>query len=556
VFIQHHDWVTSAIMSISRRLVFGGILLISGGGVLAEESASAASPVGAHSRAAAPQQKEATFNVWEYRVTGNSLIDRTLVERTVYGFLGPHRTIKDVEAARVALETLYKNSGFPTVVVDLPEQNVSNGIVTLQVVQGTIDRTRISGSRYFSLGEIRNSIPALAEDQVPYLPDVQAQLQSLNQASPDRQVTPIFRPGRTPGTVEVELRVKDELPVHGSVEVNGRNSADTSRTRLVGTLRYDNLWQRLHSMSLMYQVSPENLNEVKVFAGTYVLPVGRSDDRLALYAIRSESDSQVATAGALAVIGKGTILGARWVMPLPASQNYYHSLTLGGDWKDFNEGTQLVGADTLDTPIDYSSFATEYSGSLLGNSTLTSFSLGAHVAPRGLGNSESEFDNKRLGARPNFAYATADLSEDYKMGHGLRLRGAMQGQLSGQPLISNEQFSAGGAESVRGYHEAEVLGDDGLQASLELHGPTIATLAKQGFSDFHPLVFADGALVKVRDPLPGTESQQEIYGAGFGMRIAWQKAFEGMLDFAWPFASTDSTDKGDLRVHFLLRSGF
>ena len=33
-------------------------------------------------------------------------------------------------------------------------------------------------------------------------PHLQALLQELNQASPDRTVTPIFRPGRTPGTVE------------------------------------------------------------------------------------------------------------------------------------------------------------------------------------------------------------------------------------------------------------------------------------------------------------------------------------------------------------------
>lgn len=540
-------------MTITKVLLFSGVLLISANQVMAQQENVPTETAGVDQ----PTQKQGvSFNVWEYRVSGNTLLDRTLVERTVYSFLGPARTIEDVEAARVALETLYKDKGFPTVIVDLPEQDVSGGIVRLEVVQGSIGRTRISGSRYFSLGQIRNSVPALTEGEVPYLPAVQEQLQALNQANPDRQVTPVFRPGKTPGTVEVDLRVKDELPLHGSVELNNHNSTDTSRARLTANLRYDNLWQRLHGISLMYQISPEDLDDVEVLAATYILPVGHGSDRLALYAIRTDSNSTVSSAGALNVVGKGTILGARWVMPLAATTSYFHSFTLGADWKDFDEDTELVGADTLETPIDYSKYSLEYGGTLVAESALTNYSLAAHFAFRNFGNSEREFNEKRFGARPNFAYLAMDLKHDYRLGKGVRLRGVMQGQLSGDPLISNEQFSAGGFESVRGYHEGEILGDDGVQVSLELHAPAYPSLAKQGLKGFHPLVFVEGALIKVRDPLPGTESQEEIYSAGVGLRANWSKALEAAVDLAWPFASTDAVDKGDARIDFFLRSGF
>ncbi len=543
-------------MTIPSVFFFVGVLLMAATQVAAQEDRSSAVTTANKAVEETSEQEQLTFNVWEYRISGNSILDQTLVERTVYSFLGPARTIEDVEAARVALETLYADVGFPTVIVDLPEQDVSDGIVRLEVVQGSIGRTRISGSRYFSLGQIRKSVPALAEGVVPYLPAVQEQLQALNQANSDRQVTPVFRPGRTPGTVEVELRVKDELPLHGDVELNNHSSDGTSRSRLVVNLRYDNLWQRLHSMSLMYQLSPEVLDEVSVLAGTYVMPVGRGNNRLALYAIRSDSNSNVASAGALNVIGKGTILGTRWVMPFAATQNYYHSMTLGADWKDFNESTVLIGADTLDTPIDYSVFSLEYGGTLVGESTLSNYSVAAHFAPRGLGNSRREFDDKRFGATPNFAYITMNLKQDLWLWKGMLLRGLVQGQLAGAPLISNEQFSAGGFESVRGYNQSELLGDDGLQASLELHGPTHAVLKKQGFTDLHTLVFVDGAFIKVRDALPGTESQEEIYSAGAGLRLSWSKALEVAVDIAWPLASTDAVDKGDARVDFFFRSGF
>ncbi|WP_255416795.1 ShlB/FhaC/HecB family hemolysin secretion/activation protein [Thiohalobacter thiocyanaticus] len=353
---------------------------------------------------AATEGSSPGFDVWEIRVSGNSMLDRRLVERAVYPYLGPARGIADVEAARKALETLYRDQGFPTVIVNIPEQDVSEGIVKLEVVQGWVNRMRISGSTYFSLGRIRKSVPALAEGEVPYLPRVQEQLQALNQESSDRRITPVFRPGRRPGTVEVELRVKDELPLHGSVELNGRNSADTSRTRASANLRYDNLWQRMHSLSLQYQTSPQEPDEVAVLAATYVLPVRDGRDRLALYAINSESDTELGGTGDLSVIGNGTILGMRWVRPLAASDDYSHSLTLGADYKDFDEAIELVGADSLQTPIDYTRLSADYRASLFGDQHMSSFSVGVNFGVRGLGNSEAEFEDKRFQARPNFAY--------------------------------------------------------------------------------------------------------------------------------------------------------
>lgn len=496
------------------------------------------------------------FDVWEIRVSGNSMLDRRLVERAVYPYLGPDRGIADVEAARKALETLYRDQGFPTVIVNIPEQDVSEGIVRLEVVQGRIDRTRISGATYFSLGRIRKAVPALAEGEVPRLPKVQEQLQALNQANPDRRITPVFRPGRRPGTVEVELKVRDELPLHGNVEVNGRNTADTSRTRLSGSLRYDNLWQRLHSLSLQYQVSPEEPDEVQVLAATYVLPVGSGRDRLALYAINSESDTEIGGTGALAVVGNGTIVGARWVHPLAGSPGYSHSLTLGGDYKDFDEAIELVGADSLDTPIDYTKFSAQYSGNLIGEQALTRFSTGVNFGVRGLGNDEEEFEDKRFQARPNFVYLTANLSHEKQFSSGLRLRGRLEGQVAGQALISNEQFSAGGADSVRGYFESQELADDGLVGSLELYSPSLAGHLHAQVDNLRFLVFADAARLHINDPLPGTDDRIELYGAGAGLRLSAFNNINVSLDLAWPLIDAEDVDKGDSRAHFSVNYDF
>ncbi len=498
-------------------------------------------------RVAAEGDGAPTFNVWEFRVDGNTLLERTQVERTVYRHLGPDRTIDDVEAARRELELLYRNSGYPTVVVNLPEQDVSDGVVSLEVVQGRVDRLRISNARYFSLGRIREGVPALAEGEVPYFPQVQEELAALNRASGDRRITPIFRPGRTPGAVEVELRVKDQLPLHTTFELNDQASRDTSRLRASLNLRYANLWQREHSLSVQAQVSPQDSDDSRVLSATYVMPL-ENRHLLAVYGVRSESD--VATAGDIAVIGNGTILGTRYIMPMAADDDYFHSASLGVDYKDFDESVELLGGDTLTTPIDYLNFSAEYQGTRLGEGAETSFNLGANFGVRGLGNSEEEFANKRFQARPNYFHLNggADYAGELTGGHQLML--SLEGQLADGALISNQQFSIGGMDSVRGYYESQVLGDDGLRGSLELSSRSFASAFSEQLRSLRLFAFADGGYVRTRDPLPGQERHQEIYGTGIGLRLLGPRGLRVELDWAWPLKDEGEVQRGDSRGHF------
>ncbi|MCX7103380.1 MAG: ShlB/FhaC/HecB family hemolysin secretion/activation protein, partial [Methylobacter sp.] len=74
-------------------------------------------------------EQPATFDLLELRVKGNNLIERKQLERTIYPFLGLKKSVDNVELARAALEELYRKQGYQTVSVDIPEQDVKNGIV-------------------------------------------------------------------------------------------------------------------------------------------------------------------------------------------------------------------------------------------------------------------------------------------------------------------------------------------------------------------------------------------------------------------------------------------
>ena len=505
---------------------------------------------------AAPKQPAASFDLFELRVKGNTLLDKKQLERTIYPFLGPKKNIDNVDLARTALEDLYRSKGYQTVSVDIPEQDVKNGIVYLQVVEGKVSRLRVKEARYFSLDKIKAGVPELAEGNVPHFPTMQKQLSELGGQSVDRKVQPVLRAGDTPGTLEVDLKVKDELPLHVRVELNGRNTSSTSRLRLVTSLHYDNLWQAMHSASLMYQVSPENSSEVSVWAGTYALPLFNTGVRLALYGVNSASSAQIASAGALSVIGQGSIFGARLVMPFNPLQNYFHSGTVGVDYKSFKENLNLLGSDTIATPIAYTPFLAQYTGSFRTEQSLSSFDLGAHFSVRGLGNEQAQFESKRYLAKANYMYVTGDLKFQHDLPLGMQINSHVSGQVADSPLISNEQFSLGGALSVRGYFETQALADNGVFGSMELYSPHLGLDNWDHLNSMKLMAFVDAGQGWIKSPLPGNVSGNTLSSGGVGLHFQLWKQISGALDMGVPFVSLAPVKSGDPRLHFNIATEF
>jgi len=93
---------------------------------------------------------------------------------------------------------------------------------------------------------------ALAEGKVPNFNEITRDIISLNQW-PDRRITPSLRPGVEPGTVDIDLNVEDSFPLHGSLELNNRYSADTTPLRLSASLSCGNLWQAGHTIGASFQ---------------------------------------------------------------------------------------------------------------------------------------------------------------------------------------------------------------------------------------------------------------------------------------------------------------
>ena len=124
----------------------GSALRAAGAIVLTLAAGAAWAQAAAPADAAAAAADQRRVNVNEYIVRGNTVLEARDIEKAVYPYLGPDRTLSDIEAAREALQTIYQERGYQSVYVDLPEQQVADGIVFLQVSETKVGRVRVVGA--------------------------------------------------------------------------------------------------------------------------------------------------------------------------------------------------------------------------------------------------------------------------------------------------------------------------------------------------------------------------------------------------------------------------
>ncbi len=435
----------------------------------------------------------------EYRVLGNSVLPVRAVEAAVYPFVGLDKTVKDVEQARKALEDAYHNAGFGTVYVDIPEQEIADGIVRLRVTQARLRSSRVSGARYFSNQMIRSALPDAAPDVIPNLPSLQNELTKLNAQTPDRAVVPVLKAGPTPGTVDLSLKVDDHLPLHGSLEINNQETPDTKPLRVLASLRYDDMFGRLDSLAVEYQFAPQDTQQYGVLVANYTAHLNDEGTRLSFMYI--DSSSNIAAIGGLALLGKGKIYGTRLTQQLTLSEESSQSFTAGIDFKDFAQNIFVDPQTQLQTPISYVNFSLGYSGAWREQIFQWGFDSTVNFGIRGLVNDDTQFADKRFEASGNYIYLRSNATVGARLPANFTAILKLSGQVAPTPIISNEQFTIGGADSVRGYLESEELGDTGLKATLQLGTPMLR-LGRGAFTS-DGFVFYDFGRISTIESLPG-----------------------------------------------------
>jgi hemolysin activation/secretion protein/AraC-like DNA-binding protein len=200
------------------------------------------------------------FEVKGYELEGNTLLPASVTAPLLQKHTGKAVTFDTIRQALSDLQLAYRDRGFVTVAVALPPQQLTNGIVHINVTEGRLVEIIVEGNRFFSSNNVRRALPSLRTNIILNSLIFQQELDRAN-GNRDRQIYPVINPGPEPGTSALELKVKDRLPLHGRVELDNYSTPGTPELRANAAVQYNNLWNLEHQAGLQYSFSPEDYKD-------------------------------------------------------------------------------------------------------------------------------------------------------------------------------------------------------------------------------------------------------------------------------------------------------
>jgi hemolysin activation/secretion protein len=234
------------------------------------------------------------FAVRAYEVEGNTVLPKNMIDGILTNYTGPSVDVARVKQGLGELQLLYRNLGFATVSVTLPQQRLTNGVVHVKVVEGKLHAITVTGNRYFSTNNVWRALPSLRTNILLNTRWLQPELDRAN-ANADRQIYPVIAPGPEPGTSDLTLQVKDRLPLHWHLDLDDKATPGTPLLRMDNAVQYNNLWQYEHQVGLEYNFSPTLMKTdnymprffdqpaVASYSGFYRAPLGTSESLRELY---------------------------------------------------------------------------------------------------------------------------------------------------------------------------------------------------------------------------------------------------------------------------------
>jgi hemolysin activation/secretion protein len=509
---------------------------------------------------------DVSFPVRGYRIEGNTLLPQAEVEEAVQGYTCAACSYETIEKALEALQKRYHEAGYGAVLVMVPEQELTEGVIRLQVIEPRLESVQVQydppeGKEDFSEENVRASLPDLREGETIRTPDISRNIQLANE-NPARHVEAVLRTGEDPARVQSAVQVIATPARKVFFTLDNTGTPETGEYRMGVGFQHANLFGLDHVATLNYITPVERPTDTNLYSASYRIPLYSLGDSIDL--IASKSDVKAATtatvAGPLQFAGSGEIYGARYNLLLPRLGEYSHRLVFGFDYWQINNqctlgifGSEGCGSSAADLTLMPAALTYNGQWNQAVQMADLAFSF-VHNIPGGPDGSERDFNAVRPanigsgGAPADYYLLRGAVSWTRSLPDDWQIRLAASGQYTSDPLVYVQQFSLVGASTVRGFYEREVTRDMGIVLNTELYTPNYAPRIGAG-DILRGLAFFDYGAGR-NNPLRGEKAQDidlASVGAGFqfGIRNSLQLRFNG----AYVLEGAAIHRTGDARAH-------
>jgi len=496
-----------------------------------------------------------SVTVSSFRFAGNTLLSADELAPVVAEYLNRPLGFDDLQKAAAAIANAYREAGW-IVRTYLPQQDITEGIVTIQIVEAVFGGVRLDGAPP-ERGSFARVVEIIEAQQKP---GDHLNADALDRAlliagdQPDLAVAGTLGQGKERGATDLLVKLTDKPLLTGEINADNSGSRSTGRERGTANLSLNaplgfgetitgNVIHTMDTADLSRDGSDYGRLAVSLPLGLDGWRAGINGSYLAYNLITPDFLP-------LNAYGDSATIGVDTVYPLVRARQ--RNLYVMGNYDHKTFDNRSLGAVTTRYVIDAVTLG--LSGNLFdmiggGGANTASLSLvGGNLDLGGSPNQTADaLTTRTAGTYGKLRYT---LSRQQKISEDLSISAALSGQRAGKNLDSSEKFYLGGPDGVRAYPANEAGGADANVLALELRQRLMDGLILTGLYDFgristnHDNRFVGGAS-------PNSYSLQ-----GAGLSLAWQTELGPIIKATWSHrignnpnpSSTGNDQDGSLMV--------
>lgn len=466
-----------------------------------------------------------TLEVRGFKFQGNKLLSSEMLSSILEPFRQKQLAFSEIEALTQVLSASYRAQGFLAFVV-LPDQNVTDGIVTFSVIEaivGQVVAAPKSGSRT-DPQRLQALVAAKLPRGEPFRIEALDRALLLANDLPGVTVSSALTAGEAERSTDLILNVTDKplWSVDATFDNAGSRSTGVNRLSLNltgnGVMGLGDLWS---ASALASQGSFYNRLGL-------TFPVGLDGWRLGANASRMNYKIVDVEFIGQGLEGSSAVVGFEAVYPIirKAQQNLYFSAAL--DKKNFiNFANGTTASDYGSRVLASSLFGNRFDDFAGGGATSANLTLTqGQLALDGLAVHAN--DASTLQTAGSFRKMRYSLSRQQAIAQDLTLQISWSGQWASKNLDSSEKFALGGISGVRAYPSNEGMGAMGQLFNAELRMRWSDALALSAFYDTGSIT------LNARNNYVGasTLNAYSLSGAGLAMAFTLDNRVSAKLSWA------------------------
>ena len=449
------------------------------------------------------------------KLSGNSVFSEETLRAALGDVTGKTFDLAGLRGLAQRITDVYQAGGYPFARAILPPQDLANGDLRIEVIEGRYGVVQAQGDDSVLAQQASAFLDGLLPGSVIASAPLERAALLLDDL-PGIQTSATMRPGTQAGTGDLIVQVARDQRVRGDIGLDNAGSRYTGKNRVRANVDINSpflLGDQLTVRAL--------LSEEKLWLGSlgYSLPLGTSGLR-GNVGYSHTSYELAKEFASLHANGTAKVASAGLSYPILRSQKANLTLIATYQSKDLHDNRDSTrtyeskSSQSMPLALQFD-YRDAFDGITYGSASWTPGKLKLDA---GL----TAVDDYKSNGR--FHKVNLDVVRLQSLPAGFNLMAHLSWQQANKNLDSSEKLSLGGASGVRAYPSGEATGDEGGLAQLELRYDAGA---------YTPYAFMDAGRITVNaKPVVAGDNRRSLSGGGLGLRYQRQ-AWSADVALAW-----------------------